>query len=288
LNGLNKLLSLYCLGFRNYCREIKSIRFADIGLLVAIFILLYGCGPKNEIRVEYVNALQISDIVPVTDSLVIPVDYRTVVPLDSLGVDERKQKFIDILLPSILITKFNLNTLHERINEIAQIDSAEMDHDDRQLVDSLLIKYRAKDIVDLLEKLETHPASIALAQAALESAWGTSRFFYEGNNPFGIWSFFEDEPRIASLIPRDGTQVFLKKYKSISGSVESYFRVIATGPYAKFREHRLKTKKPQKLVPYLHNYSEMSTVYVDMVEDIIRQNNLNRYDVYKIDPDYIR
>ena len=61
-------------------------------------------------------------------------------------------------------------------------------------------------------RLKTHPTSIVLAQAAIESGWGSSRFYKEANNVFGVWSYSENEPRIKAMEDREGKSVYVKKY----------------------------------------------------------------------------
>ena len=72
-----------------------------------------------------------------------------------------------------------------------------------------------------------HPISIALAQAAMESAWGTSRFFKEANNIFGVWAYYKNTPRIAALQKRNGKTIWLRKYASLEDSVSDYYRNIS-------------------------------------------------------------
>ncbi|MCB0805481.1 MAG: glucosaminidase domain-containing protein [Bacteroidales bacterium] len=272
---------------RNYKARYIPVLFG--AMFVAAMFVATACKKRfPNVETIEVAATDTSDIIAIDDSLVVPVDYIHVFPLDKLSTESRKRKFIDIMLPSILVTRFQLVQLRDRVLDIERLDSLERSHDQMQLIDTLLVKYKSQDIEELSEKLIPHPPSIALAQAALECAWGTSRFFYEANNPFGIWSFFGDEPRISSLQPRDGSQVYLRKYSSLKESVENYYFVISTGPYKEFREKRLSSSDPFELIPYLYNYSEMRSAYVEMVRDIIRQNNLEKYDNYQIEPDYIR
>jgi Bax protein len=149
-------------------------------------------------------------------------------------------------------------------------------------------RYRTYDLEELLARMQTHPVSIILAQAALESAWGTSRFYTEGNNVFGIWSFSASDKRMASHGVRNGEPVYLKKYRTLSDAVEDYFLVLARGPFEDFRIRRLKTNNPYVLINFLRNYSEKEEEYTAMLKSIIRNNNLTRFDDYQLDPKFIR
>ena len=86
-------------------------------------------------------------------------------------------------------------------------------------------KYKAVDPLDLLKRIKPHPISITLAQAALESAWGTSRFFVEANNIFGMWSRSKNSANTikAGEVRKNGKQVHLQKFKSLEDSVRAYY-----------------------------------------------------------------
>ena len=63
-------------------------------------------------------------------------------------------------------------------------------------IEKLKTIYKVKSDKSLLLALKPHPRSIALAQAAMESAWATSRFFVKANNVFGMWSVNKNEPAL--------------------------------------------------------------------------------------------
>ena len=91
--------------------------------------------------------------------------------------------------------------------------------------------------------LKPHPKSIALAQAAMESSWATSRFFTEANNVFGVWSFNESEPRIAAGKKRGNKTIWVKKYHSIKASMQDYYRTLARGvAFSEFRKLKMETR----------------------------------------------
>ncbi|MEZ5082993.1 MAG: glucosaminidase domain-containing protein [Bacteroidales bacterium] len=132
-----------------------------------------------------------------------------------------------------------------------------------------------------------HPVSLAIAQAAIESAWGTSRFFLEGRNAFGVWSFSEDDSRMIANETREGRPVFLKKYNSLIDSAEDYYLVLSRGPFSDFREVRATTNDVFELLPNLTKYSEQENSYARKLNKIINKNKLIIYDSYQIDPKYI-
>jgi Bax protein len=265
--------------------------------LITALTLLTFCNTKkadkpqkvldHEIEIKLIKRKIVTykDIEPITDSLVLPIDYLNVISLKGLPVKEKKQRFVDLILPAILIAK---EEYRERLNWVNSLDSKDsLSAREIKLLGDLMKKYQAKSIPDLKSRLTTHPVSIVLAQASIESGWGTSRFFTEANNVFGVWSFDPNDPRIPSLSTRWGKHMYLYKYSSLSQSVDDYFKLLATRrPFEQFRKMRLKTDDPYELVNYLKDYSEKGEEYIQLLKSQIRHNNFTRYDHYVIDPGY--
>jgi len=141
-------------------------------------------------------------------------------------------------------------------------------------------EYRASTDLELLQALKPHPKSIVIAQAAMESAWATSRFFIEANNVFGMWSADSDEPRVAASQKRNGTKtIWLRKFFSIEESIREYYKLIGRGKsFKEFRELRYKTDNPFEIVTKLDKYSEIGDRYAFELMNIIEYNNLTKYD----------
>jgi Bax protein len=148
-----------------------------------------------------------------------------------------------------------------------------------------MVKYQTTQVSEILRKQQVHPTSIILAQAILESGWGTSRFFREGNNLFGLWSYNPGEDRMTTRDNREGKSVHLKKYSTLKECIEDYFVTIANSwAYEEFRKKRLEVENPFELIWYLQRYSELRYEYVKKVGEIMIQNDLKKYDHYVIDP----
>ena len=143
-------------------------------------------------------------------------------------------------------------------------------------------QYKCREINELISKLNTHPTSIVLAQAALESGWGTSRFYREANNLFGVWSYNENESRIKAMEDREGQSVYVRKYDALPESIVSYFKTIARGPYSEFRAAREKISEVSVLISYLEVYSELREEYVKRLDQLIQYNKLEKYDSYRL------
>ena len=121
---------------------------------------------------------------------------------------------------------------------------------------------------------------MALAQAALESGWGTSRFAREANNLFGQWCFDEGcgmvpDRRIA------GAQHEVRSFETVDAAIAAYFRNINSHPvYAPLRDIRQSARKRGgglsglDMAAGLTRYSERGEAYIDEVRQVIRVNDL--------------
>ncbi len=221
------------------------------------------------------------DIKVFTSKVIEPINYTNTISLNKLQVSEKKQKFFHMILPAILISKANLKLKRERVLSLMDTPQSSWSQDDYKFLEDLYKKYKTDDIKKLANRLKTHPASIVLAQAAIESAWGESRFFKEANNIFGVWSYNKNEPRIRAKKTRNGKPVYLKKYASLSDAIDDYFLIIGRGAYKSFRQHRNITDNPLELVKYLVNYCELSN-YPRKLRKFIVHNKLRKFDKFRL------
>lgn len=278
-------------------RILKAIRRNSVLLLIflsaftAIVIIRYFLWYKSTSTsaIVYIAASTPTDILPICDSLVPPVSYTEIPDLTELDTDERKKKFIEILLPAILLFREEVTAHEKRLDDIQLVlrYEGQLKVEDSLFLTRMMEILKAEDLSILKENIKAHPPSIVLAQAIIESGWGTSRFFREANNIFGIWSFSENEDRIPASMSRAGKKVFVRKYPDIYSSVQDYYYTLGRAPaYRSFRKARMKEEDPMVLVSYLQQYSELRMAYVDKLRGIIRKNNLQQYDSYRLDWDY--
>lgn len=264
--------------------------------LLFVLILVSACTKKptyKQVNVipEYAEIQSKEDIFSFTDTCIIPYVYTKVISLKKLSVKEKKLKFVEMLLPSILFIQHDLN---EKIKRLEHIESwisknQEFIKSDSIFLFDLYEQYNCLAIEELKIRLKPHAPSIVLGQAAIESGWGSSRFFQEGNNVFGIWSYNVGENRIKALVGRDSTSIYVRKYPSIEASIRDYYQTIAkVNAYKEFRNKRSKITDPYKLVPLLFRYSEVGDVYTDYLYKIIKNNDLTKYDKYTISEEYLK
>ena len=133
------------------------------------------------------------------------------------------------------------------------------------------------------------PTSLAIAQAAKETGWGTSRFAQEGNALFGQWTWSGE-----GLKPKDaeeGKNHKVMKFNILQASVRAYQRNLNThSTYKDFRKARAKLRDSNKpldsmeLSKYLNKYAETGNHYVEVLQKIIRQNKLQDFDDAKLLP----
>lgn len=245
---------------------------------------------SKSVDIQYRSITSPESIIEVTGKYVVPNVYTNVIDLKYLPLEERREKFIDMLLPSVLTAAYGINQTRERISAIMdrKARNEPVSEGDSLFLQKQLKAWRADDGEELLnEKLITRPNSIMLAQAALETGWGSSRFFIAANNTFGVWSFNPDESRIRARGTRNGTPVYLRKYEDLSGSIIDYYKVIAKGPYDEYREARKRTDDPFELVEYLFRYSELGQEYINRLKTVMRKSDMAKYDDYQLDPTYI-
>ena len=245
---------------------------------------------SRSVDIQYKPITSPESIIDVTGKYVVPNVYTNVIDLKYLPLEKRKEKFIDMLLPSVLTASYGIKQTHQRIAAIQErkAENQPISKEDSAFLQKQLKDWRADDIEELLsKKMITRPNSIMLAQAAIETGWGSSRFFVQANNTFGVWSFNSDESRIRALGTRNGKPIYVRKYDNLSASIIDYYKVIARGPYDEYREARKRTDDPFVLVEYLFRYSEMGQEYIDRLKTVMRKSNLTKYDDYQLDPNYI-
>lgn len=206
------------------------------------------------------------------------------ISLEDKIVQKKKENFINFVLPTIILVKEDIKKEKEKVVKIMSLNK--IGKKDEDYLKKLYEKYKVEEgnKKELLKRLNTVPVELALAQAIIESGWGTSRFSKEGNNIYGIWSFNKTEKRMkASEGVRSGKSVYLRKYEYIYECVSDYFYSLSVGiNYEHLRNSLLETDDGLKLSESLEGYSEIQEEYIHRVKSVINYNDLVKYREYKL------
>tara|TARA_B100001057_G_scaffold489222_1_gene575041 strand:+ start:32 stop:1129 length:1098 start_codon:yes stop_codon:yes gene_type:complete len=205
---------------------------------------------------------------------------------------KRKELFIQIVLP--LILKENNNIKLDRKTLFNIINKSNNSDLEKKWLEKKYKQYgiKTKDLSELKIRMDEVPVSLAIAQAAKETGWGTSRFAQEGNALFGQWTWSGE-----GLKPKDadvdkGHKVM--KFNVLQASVRAYKRNLNThSTYKDFRKARAELRDLGKpldgiaLSEHLDKYAETGTQYVTVLKKIIIQNRLKDFDDAKLLPSSI-
>lgn len=201
---------------------------------------------------------------------------------------ERKAVFLRYMLPYVLEANNAVRKQRERLLSLEKKHKSgqRLGEVEAMWLDALFDEYRVKkgEFDALLKRVDTVPVSLALAQSAVESGWGTSRFAQQGNAPFGQWTT-KDHPGMVPLERKEGLTHKVRAFESLSNSVDSYLRNLNTHrAYQGFRNVRYKARSAGKpvdsveIAKTLSKYSEKGMVYVTLLQGIIKKNDLQSLD----------
>ena len=202
---------------------------------------------------------------------------------------KRKEFFIQIILPLILKENNNIAIDRKRLFKI--INKSNNTVLEKKWLDKKYKQYGipSKDLSVLKIRMDEIPVSLAIAQAAKETGWGTSRFAQEGNALFGQWTWSGEGLKPKDADKDEGHKVM--KFNVLQASVRAYQRNLNThSSYNEFRKARAKLRDLGKdldsllLAQYLNEYAETGEQYVDVLQKIIKQNNLKDFDDAKLLP----
>ena len=218
--------------------------------------------------------------------------YLTKLPKDlkTLGnTNQKRELFIKILLPLILHENEKIVEDREKLFKI--LSKSFNTQGEKVWLKRRFKEYKIddKDLAELKERMDIVPVSIALAQAANESGWGTSRFALEGNALFGQWTWSKKGISPKNKDP-DQTHKILQ-FQILKASVRAYKNNLNThNAYKEFREVRAQLRQENKqiigldLTEYIKNYAAIGEKYVAIIEDIIERNSLTDFDKANLMP----
>ena len=205
------------------------------------------------------------------------------------NVKKRKELFIQIVLP--LILEENKKIKIERKTLFSILNKNSNSEEERNWLKSKFKQYGVvnSDLTTLKIRMDEIPVSLAIAQAAKETGWGTSRFAQQGNALFGQWTYDGDGIKPAGAEAGENHKVM--KFKILRASVRAYQRNLNTHKsYRKFRKVRAIQRdvygslNSLELAMYLDAYAATGTDYIKVLKKIIEQNKLTDFDDAKILP----
>ena len=254
-------------------------------------------GPSKSVRIEAstlnqmfldknytLEVVRIENIVKPFEVGMLPVELKQI-----QSTKERKELFIKIVLPLILSENNRIRrdrtTLFKILNK--NINSKA----EKNWLNNKFKQYGVvnKDVSTLKVRMDEIPVSLAIAQAAKETGWGTSRFAIEGNALFGQWTYSGEGIKPAGSNKNDKHKVMA--FSVLKASVRAYQRNLNThSSYKEFRKVRAIQRDNDEplnsleLANYLNSYAETGEEYTKILKKIILQNNLKDFDKAKILP----
>ena len=248
-----------------------------------------------ETRHELVRKLQANDLWDV-------VAYSEITPLlfsrlpedfSDLDIKTKKKAFIHTLLPVALVALAEIDDERAALEIILPKISVPikrflfegeqlhwqkgLSRNEIYFLQTICKKYRTVKVKEILKRVNVVPVSLVLAQGALESSWGGSRFAREGNNLFGIWTWGEK-----GMTPNDREEGLVHKvaiYDSLLESVRAYILMLnRVSAYSNLRQIRVESMDSIEIANGLLYYSERRGDYIADVARVIKSNKLQDYD----------
>lgn len=221
----------------------------------------------------------------------LPVSSHLPEKIGAFDSEGRKKLFIDAVLPTVMVAMDEVRQERQQLLAIiAELEASSaglsfavsqkewqqrLGADKTKFILGLTRKYRTESAEELVAMVNVLPPSLVLAQGALESAWGASRFAIEVNNLFGMYASEGDFSKAAD----GGGAPRILEYDTILDSVRAYvLNINRLSAYKELRRIRCQTLDPMLIAEGLTLYSERKEYYIADVKHIIQRNNLRDFD----------
>jgi len=220
--------------------------------------------------------------IPAIELIKLPADLAQV-----RDVKQKKALFFRALLPIVLAENETVAELRSHVSVLLKKGVMQLSEAERRWLKTIAKQYKVKGSISdvrfqrkLLRRVDVVPPALALAQAANESAWGTSRFARQGNNLFGQWTYRESEG-IVPLGRPEGETYAVRAFASIDASVRAYIQNInSNAAYAELRQLRQQMRDKGEaldsivLATGLMAYSARGEEYIAELQAMMRSNRL--------------
>jgi Bax protein len=204
------------------------------------------------------------------------------------NIKQQKKAFVEILLPLIQTENQKILNLRKKVIEIFNDPYFLLNPQKISFLSTVAKTYKIKNILDkneFLKKIDIIPPSLALAQAAIESGWGKSRFVRVANNIFGHWEYSNKGIAPKSKYDNIDINYSLKIFPSLEASIKAYMLNLNRNPaYKEFRNLRFIYKSTNKKFSGLiaantmKLYSQQEENYVKLLKQMIKQNHWDKFD----------
>ncbi|GAX86715.1 Bax protein [Lebetimonas natsushimae] len=204
------------------------------------------------------------------------------------NIQQQKKAFVEIMLPLIQTENQKISALRKKIIKIFNDPNLMLNPKEIGFLAKIAKKYKIKNILDkteYLKKIDTIPPSLALAQAAIESGWGKSRFVRLANNIFGHWEYSNKGIQPKSKYENIDINYSLKVFPSLEDSIRAYMLNLNRNPaYKEFRNvrfyYKLNNKKFTGTIAAntMKLYSQKRDEYVKLLKTMITLNHWEKFD----------
>ena len=202
-------------------------------------------------------------------------------------VKQKKSIFFRALLPIVLAENEKITEVRARIVELIDKGVANLTEAEQRWLQAIATEYKLKGSINdakiqqrLFRRVDVVPPALVLAQAANESAWGTSRFAQQGNNLFGQWTYRQSEG-IVPLGRPEGATYAVRAFSTVDASVRAYLRNLNTNAaYKKLRLLREDMRTAgealdaHRMANGLMAYSSRGEEYIHEIQSMMRSNRL--------------
>jgi len=273
--------------------ESEKIRFTDLFLDIFEFenlpndVVRFSASTLEQIFIDNdykLKNIRSSKIVKPVKIDLLPREIKSIE-----STKKRKNLFIQIVLPLILEENRRIQLERKRLFVI--LNKNNNSDSERKWLKNKFKQYGVvnRDLTTLKIRMDEIPVSLAIAQAAKETGWGTSRFALDGNALFGQWTYTGEGIKPASADSDAKHKVM--KFKVLQASVRAYQRNLNThSSYRMFRKIRAIQRDNNgklnslELVNYLDKYAATGKEYTRILKQIIEQNSLTDFDDAKLLP----